>query len=257
MFTEDGINEDKIIEDRIPEEITEEDVIQVRNIRIGEKPSKICAVLMKESAGEILAELKEALVLKPELIEWRADRFENRDSLLKVYELLKEMRNLIGEIPLIFTYRTAMEGGEADVSRNVYFAVLKFIANNCAGLVDIIDLEMFRPDAEELAKFIAEKRIYTLMLSNTIPDRTPRSKPLYNRMRNMIAQGADLARICVRAQQDNDEKNIAELDEMLKKDHFGRPCILQVHRENEKAGHESGYAESIIIFRTLRELQEK
>ena len=46
------------------------------------------------------------------MVEWRVDWFENVFEFDKVEEVLKELRDALGNIPILMTFRTSKEGGE-------------------------------------------------------------------------------------------------------------------------------------------------
>ena len=48
------------------------------------------------------------------MVEWRVDWFENVFEFDKVEEVLKELRDALGNIPILMTFRTSKEGGESN-----------------------------------------------------------------------------------------------------------------------------------------------
>ena len=118
--------------------------ITVKGVTIGEGAPKICVPMV----GESLEQLKEeAVFLKTvdlDIVEWRVDFFEQVEDLEKVKEALGAIRTILKDIPLIFTFRSAKEGGEKEVSTHYYFQLNKAIAES--GQVDIVDVELFNDE---------------------------------------------------------------------------------------------------------------
>ena len=51
--------------------------VKVRNVIIGEGIPKICVPIFERTEEEILSEAKHVASLEPDVVEFRADRFEN------------------------------------------------------------------------------------------------------------------------------------------------------------------------------------
>lgn len=117
--------------------------LQVRGQILGQGSPKVCVSIMAESHEGII---QKALVLKAcdvDFVEWRADAFVGAKDLAAVKSVLYALRETLGQIPLIFTLRTAEEGGLVSVRAEEYNRILKAVAE--LGLADFIDLEMWLP----------------------------------------------------------------------------------------------------------------
>jgi 3-dehydroquinate dehydratase-1 len=89
----------------------------------------------------VLAEAASVLRQKPDLVEWRVDFFDAIGHTDAVIETTRALRDLVGKRPVIFTRRSAREGGERiaigdEAVVELYCAVAE------TGLVDFIDFEM-------------------------------------------------------------------------------------------------------------------
>jgi len=99
--------------------------------------SKICVPLAFEREwGRPLAAVLDAPC---DLVEWRADHFADFDDVDRTLEVLRELRMELGELPLIYTLRTRQEGGEAEVSRETYQALVEAVARS--GYCNFVDVE--------------------------------------------------------------------------------------------------------------------
>ena len=86
--------------------------VVVRDIKIGEGITKICVPILGVNREEILALAHKVKAQDVDLVEWRADWYEDVQSEERVRELLLELREIVGNMPILFTYRTVKEGGK-------------------------------------------------------------------------------------------------------------------------------------------------
>ena len=149
--------------------------VQVKNITIGEGRPKICVPIIGKNKKDIIKEAKELKDACLDIIEWRVDFFENVENIKEVKEVLYELRNYIHDIPLLFTFRSVVEGGEKLISRDYYTTLNKEISNT--GLVDLIDVELFMGDEviDEVVNF-AHKKEVKVIISNHDFNKTPKKK---------------------------------------------------------------------------------
>ena len=101
---------------------------------------------------EIINEAKTFENIPVDVVEWRVDWFEHVFEFEKVEEVLKELREALGETPLLFTFRTSKEGGEKAIEAKEYAELNKKAA--ATGYVDLVDVEAFTGD--EVVKEIIE-----------------------------------------------------------------------------------------------------
>ena len=114
-------------------------VIEVRGVKIGEGVPKIIVPIVGVTKEEILAAAASFKEVRLDLVEWRVDWFEGVFDFAKVEDVLKDLRPALGDVPILFTFRTSKEGGEKAIEPEVY-AELNIKAAQ-TGLVDLIDVE--------------------------------------------------------------------------------------------------------------------
>ncbi len=87
--------------------------VQVRDLVIGEGRPKICIPVMGSTTETLKEAAGHAMKKHPDLIEWRADYsadIENEDARRQAFD---ELREILGEVPLLLTIRTRRrEGGD-------------------------------------------------------------------------------------------------------------------------------------------------
>lgn len=199
-------------------------VVKVRNLKLGEGIPKICVPLVGKTNEEILEEAKNLKEIKLDLVEWRIDHYENVENIEKCKEILKELREVLGETPILVTFRSKKEGGEREVSTEYYIELNKEISRT--GMADLIDVELFTGDREvsEIVNFAHENEVKVVM-SNHDFDKTPAKEEIVKRLCKMQELGADLPKIAVMPQTTSDVLTLlCATDEMVTK-YADRPII--------------------------------
>ena len=170
--------------------------VQVRNIKIGEGIPKICVPLVAKNKQAFLDMAKELENVKLDLVELRIDHFEEVENLDKVKELVKDLRQVLNETPILFTFRSLKEGGEKEVNVEYYKKLNIEMAKT--GYVDLIDVELFTGD--EIVKEIvleAHNANVKVVMSNHDFDKTPEKDEIVKRLCKMQELNADLPKIAV------------------------------------------------------------
>lgn len=190
--------------------------VVVKNVCIGEGIPKICVPIVGTTREEILKEATEINKTQVDLIEWRADWYEEVNKIEKVKQVIDALRQLLPEIPILFTFRTAKEGGEKDISPKDY---LELNCNVCKqGLVDLMDVELFRGDTvvKTVLKQAKESGI-KVIVSNHDFEKTPCKEEIVERLKQMEELGADILKIAVMPNSKKDVLTLLEAtDEMSK-----------------------------------------
>ena len=170
--------------------------VQVRNIKIGEGMPKICVPLVEKNKQAFLDSAKELKNIDLDLVELRIDHFEEVENLDEVKELVKCLREILDETPILFTFRSLKEGGEKEVSVDYYKTLNIEIAKT--GYVDLIDVELFTGD--DIVKEIvleAHNLNVKVVMSNHDFDKTPEREEIVKRLCKMQELNADLPKIAV------------------------------------------------------------
>ena len=99
-------------------------------------------------------------------------------------------------IPILFTFRTAKEGGEKAISNEAYQNLNLAVAKS--GFVDLIDVEAFTGD-EIVTNIISKAHDFNVKVvsSNHDFDKTPEKEELIRRLCKMQELDADIPKIAV------------------------------------------------------------
>ena len=170
--------------------------VTVRNLTIGEGIPKICVPIVGNTKEQILKEAEEIRRLPVDLTEWRADWFESVFDLGQVNEVLAGLRKILGEIPLLFTFRTSREGGEKAIEPEAYIELNRKVAES--GYVNLVDAELFTGD-DKVQEIIAGAHAcgVKVIVSNHDFEKTPEKEELVKRLTHMQKLGADIPKIAV------------------------------------------------------------
>ena len=174
--------------------------ISVRGVTIGEGRPKICIPLAGRSLEELLRQAAAAQALGGDLYEWRMDCF---DSLTELSAAGRALRAALPDAPLLFTFRTAAEGGQKPLGQADYLALCRETAE--AGYCDLIDLELFTLGEmlPEITALAGAKGVFTIVSSHDF-EKTPPEAEMFSRLQRMQAQGADIAKLAVMPQSPED-----------------------------------------------------
>ena len=198
--------------------------VEVRGVKIGEGIPKIIVPIVGTTKKEILEAADSLNGISMDLVEWRADWFDDVFDFEKVKDVLEELRKRLGSIPILFTFRTAGEGGEKAVSADEY-AQLNIKAAQ-TGLVDLIDVEAFTGDA--VVRKIIEEAHRTgvrVVASNHDFAATPLKDEIVSRLRRMQELGADIPKIAVMPRSSADVLTLLAATQEMAAQYADRPII--------------------------------
>lgn len=170
--------------------------VRVRDVVIGEGVPKVCVPIVEKKLEDVVLAAGNLKASGADVAEWRIDWFDDGDKTDKVVEAAGCIREVLKEIPLLATFRTAGEGGEKEINVQQYIDL--YLALIRSGYVDLIDVELFFD--EEAAKYLVEeahKEGISVIASNHDFESTPEKAEMFRRVEKMIELGADIPKIAV------------------------------------------------------------
>lgn len=170
--------------------------IQIKNIILGQGMPKICVPLTAQTAEELFSQAEASVAAGADLVEWRADFFEELEQEVKTAETLELLSDILGQVPLLFTIRTKKEGGNREISTDDYVNYNLLAART--GYADLVDVEAF-DNEEEKKKLISEIRKLGVKVIASTHDfqKTDSRETLLSRFLEMDASGADILKMAV------------------------------------------------------------
>ena len=117
--------------------------------------------------------------------------------------LLQELRQALGETPLLFTYRTRAEGGRGEATGAAYQKILCHAADS--GHTDLVDLELLRFGAMgvDTLKYIRQTGAACIGSQHDFA-KTPPKEAMLSALEQMLDLGADVAKLAVMPQTPED-----------------------------------------------------
>lgn len=198
--------------------------VVVRNIEIGSGMPKVCVPIVEKTREDILSTAKAICSTEADLVEWRADWYEDVSAFSEVIKTADMLRSILGETPLLFTFRSAREGGEKELSLESYATLLESVAKT--GFVDLIDVEVFSgDDAVKNIIQTAHAHGVKVIASNHDFTGTPAREELIARLCKMQDLGADILKIAVMPQTRSDVLTLLSVTEEMSSLHTSRPVI--------------------------------
>ena len=165
--------------------------VLLRGVEIGAGRPKIIVPIVGKTEQEILDKAAELVQAKPDVVEWRVDYFQGVGDVQRVVDTARELNEALGEIPILFTFRTKREGGEKEIGMEDYTALNRAVAQS--SYVDAVDVEIFSGD-EVVRKNIAAIHDAGAAVVGSSHEfhRTPEHAELIYRLRKMQDMGADI-----------------------------------------------------------------
>lgn len=218
--------------------------VTVGNTVFGDGKPKICIPVTARSMAELKKQIEIAQRLPCDMIEWRADYFEQEsekeagqssrekesaDTMCKeesdwIIPALRMLKEGIDDKPLLFTFRTKAEGGEREITLEEYERLNQKAAS--AGLVDFVDIEINRGE-ELFSRLCGAVHRQGVSVIGSFHDftATPAKKELEELLCRMQTLGADITKAAVMPQDEHDVLTLLEASVEMKLQYADRPFI--------------------------------
>jgi 3-dehydroquinate dehydratase I len=196
----------------------------VNGVAIGDSIPKVCVPMVGETVSDLIEEAAFLNTIDLDVVEWRVDFFEDLEKVDAVKAALTEIRAILREKPLIFTLRSAKEGGNKQVSEEYYLELNKAVTET--GLVDIIDVELFsnENDIKTLIETAHANHTFVI-ISNHDFAKTPPKEEIISRLRKEQDLGGDILKIAVMPNNSADVLTLLDATNTMKEQFAERPMI--------------------------------
>jgi 3-dehydroquinate dehydratase-1 len=164
----------------------------------------ICVPLVAADRAALQAEAAAAAAARPDIVEWRVDHFRDIGSTASVIDAARMLRGALPGMPLLFTRRSAAEGGQRVAISEA--AVIELYAEVCAAdCVDLVDYEMSNGAASMRAVREASRRSgIGLICSYHNFESTPPLPQLAAEFERARTMDGDVAKVSVMARNTDD-----------------------------------------------------
>lgn len=196
----------------------------MKGVELGAGIPKIAIPIVGKNPDELRSEIALVRKLPADLVEWRADFLEKGDDPSTAKQVAETLRVLIPDLPILFTFRTAGEGGEKAILPEDYVALNQELIRS--GLIDLVDVELFRGD-DAVRRITAEAHHHDVkvIMSSHEFHQTPRIEEIIRRLCLMQTMDADISKIAVMPQSAEDVLELLRATNLMQTTFADRPFI--------------------------------
>lgn len=198
--------------------------VKVRDVEIGAGIPKVCTSVIEKKTKYIVRSAENIKSLGADIIEWRADWYQDVFDKNEMLYTLERLRGTLGNVPLLFTFRTGKEGGAQKIASDMYVKLNKRAIKS--GYIDLVDIELFTGEDEvkELVQLAKEYNV-KIVMSNHDFQSTPEKEEIIKRLRMMQEAGADVSKIAVMPQSKADVLTLLSATEEMNRRYANRPIV--------------------------------
>lgn len=199
--------------------------VKIGNTILGEGRPKICVPIVGRTAEKIAAQAQHAAETAADLAEWRVDFYENWQDTGAVAAQLAVVAEAMAPRPVLVTFRTAGEGGEAAISPEAYRALNLAVAES--RLAAMVDVELFFGEEVYTRELIAalQEKGCKVIASNHDFHATPAEEEIIRRLCLMQEYGADVLKIAVMPTCTEDVLTLLSATNRMRKQYAEQPIV--------------------------------
>lgn len=198
--------------------------VWLRTVEVGAGKPKVIVPIVAVTQKEILEKARQLKNVALDVVEWRVDFYEDVECIPAVLDTLKGLRDILGETPILFTFRTKQEGGEREIAMEAYTALNAAAAQS--GLADAVDVEVFSGDEvvkENVANIHAAGAV--VVGSSHEFGFTPSKEELIARLCKQQEMGCDILKAAVMPRSAADVLTLLSATEEMHRLHARQPLV--------------------------------
>ena len=198
--------------------------VYIKDLAIGEGRPKICVPICGKTKEAILEEATKILSLPADLVEWRVDWYDDIFDSECLVDVLDSLRNVLGDMPLLFTFRSIQEGGEKPITPEKYLNLAQIVCESKKA--DAFDVELYMdPQVNSMIVDLVHANGMVVIASNHDFIKTPEKDELTRRMILMDEMGADILKIAVMPKSATDVLELLLATEEMGRLYSDKPVI--------------------------------
>lgn len=205
--------------------------MKVRELRFGaEGVYPICISVMAEKEAALYAQLDQIKRLEPDMVEWRADYFQGAEALCadpaRFGAILERAREILKDTVLLFTCRTAAEGGQIELPPLAYRALCVQAAKQPQ--IDMLDVELMREGALAAVRGARNGGKPAIVASYHDFAKTPEDGVVSGLLERMQRGGADICKLAVMPQSQADVARLLRVTRETDIRHDGQALLMTI-----------------------------
>jgi 3-dehydroquinate dehydratase I len=198
--------------------------VTIKGVEIGQGLPKIVVPIIGQTESQLLHEVEVLKNIDFDVLEWRSDHFHAIDNIDKVISIAQKLTKALPKTPILFTFRSANEGGAKAITKDDYIKLNKALIASRS--IDLIDVELFTGDAlvQDLIDNAHANQV-AVIVSNHDFVKTPTKEIIINRLCKMQQLGADIAKIAVMPQSTTDVLTLLAATAEMTDKHAHSPIV--------------------------------
>lgn len=198
--------------------------VWLKQIEVGAGRPKVVVPIVGTTREEILAKGGELAALNLDVVEWRMDFYEEVEDTAAVLGTLEALAGILGEIPILATFRTRKEGGERELPLEDYAAL--DLAVGRSGHAAAVDVEIFLGDTivAELVSGLHAAGTAVVGSSHDFGG-TPGKEDLIGRLCKAQELGCDILKAAVMPQSREDVLTLLSATAEMCEKHARQPVV--------------------------------
>lgn len=200
--------------------------LRVRNLTIGEgRPALIVSITETTPAAALARAQQLAAMPEVDLLEYRIDHLAAHEDAALVAASVAQVAGACAGKPLLMTFRTKAEGGQAAIAPEVYASL--YAAALRHGGPDMIDLEFALCAHPAVAAVFHQAKAAGKPVVTSYHNfhTTPSTAAMVDKLRTMQTFGADIPKIAVMPQDAGDTLRLLEATWVMHSRYADRPLL--------------------------------
>lgn len=196
----------------------------VRGQVLGGPLPLVCIPLVGKNREVIAQEGRNISVIRPDIVELRIDAWDFVEDVEQSVAMISSIRDAAGALPIILTCRGHWEGGFKEVSDEAKFRIYERAVER--GLVDFIDVELAYGEQKigEVRRLLSGTSVFLIVSSHDFK-KTAAEEELRRVLTDQIRAGADVAKLAVMPQREEDVLTLLSATLAVRRAHPGVPLI--------------------------------
>ena len=197
--------------------------LEVKKKTFGNGRPLICVPVMASTKESIIEETRQLVEDKVDIVEWRVDAFEGISSLNAIRDVLSDLKNIVRDTVLIFTFRSKEQGGLVSLPYEKIYDLHQVAAES--KIVDFIDVEYFQSDNIDKEIRTLQKMGAKVITSHHDFYETPSEDVIYMLLEQMKHSNADIVKLAVMPNNTEDVLRLLEETSHFHKRYPNQPLI--------------------------------
>ena len=195
----------------------------VKGKEIGSGRPCVCVPVMDHEKQGIIDEIIALSKSAADIIEWRVDAFSDFLNFNEVRDILQTVAPYLTEKVFLYTFRTKQQGGLGEVTAEELDDIHDIAAES--GVVDLLDLEFFAEEFPMIKILKMQEKGVKIVASHHDFEETPERDVMKMLLENMCAGNADIVKIAVMPQSEEDVLNLLSVTSEFYKENPDTPVI--------------------------------